>query len=231
MYPADYGFVDDTLGEDGDPLDALVILEEPTFPGCRVRARPVGVFWMNDDAGPDAKIICVPHGDPRWDHVQDIEELPGLPAPTRSSTSSRSTSSSSPASSPARAATKASKRPGGRWRNRSNGRSAAPVPHEPPAASLVDRSLATCRRGHNRTARPTPGDRTHPPPHRSHCGTSVSIPRTDAAHLLRRAGFGATKPAIDRLSQAASWAAAVDIVCDTSRDPAMLAPSTLLDTG
>jgi inorganic pyrophosphatase len=76
VYPADYGYVDHTLGEDGDPLDALVILEEPTFPGCRIRARPVGVFWMEDDAGPDAKIICVPHGDPRWDHVQDIDQLP-----------------------------------------------------------------------------------------------------------------------------------------------------------
>ena len=46
------------------------------FPGCRVRARPVGVFWMEDDAGPDAKIICVPYGDVRWDHVQDIDQLP-----------------------------------------------------------------------------------------------------------------------------------------------------------
>ncbi len=76
VYPADYGFVDETLGQDGDPLDALVILEEPTFPGCIITARPVGVFWMEDDAGPDAKIICVPHGDPRWDHIQDIGELP-----------------------------------------------------------------------------------------------------------------------------------------------------------
>jgi inorganic pyrophosphatase len=76
VYPADYGYVPKTHGEDGDPLDALVIMEEPTFPGCRVRARPVGVFWMDDDAGPDAKIICVPHGDPRWDHVQDIDQLP-----------------------------------------------------------------------------------------------------------------------------------------------------------
>ena len=75
VYPADYGFIDGTLGEDGDPLDALVLLEEPTFPGCRIRARPVGVFWMDDDAGPDAKVICVPHGDPRWDHVQDIGDL------------------------------------------------------------------------------------------------------------------------------------------------------------
>lgn len=75
-YPADYGFVPDTLSEDGDPLDALVLLEEPTFPGCWVAARPVGVFWMTDDAGPDAKIICVPAGDARSAHITD---LPGLP--------------------------------------------------------------------------------------------------------------------------------------------------------
>lgn len=75
-YPADYGFVPDTLSEDGDPLDALVLLDDPTFPGCWVTARPVGVFWMTDDAGPDAKIICVPHGDPRWDEVTDLDGLP-----------------------------------------------------------------------------------------------------------------------------------------------------------
>jgi len=74
-YPADYGFVDRTLGEDGDPLDALVLLEEPTFPGCHIRARPVGVFWMQDEAGGDAKILCVPAGDPRWAHVRDLEDL------------------------------------------------------------------------------------------------------------------------------------------------------------
>ncbi len=76
VYPADYGFIPDTLGEDGDPLDAMVILEEPTFPGCWVTGRPVGVFWMEDDKGPDAKIICVPDGDPRWEHVTEIGELP-----------------------------------------------------------------------------------------------------------------------------------------------------------
>jgi inorganic pyrophosphatase len=68
--------VNGTLGEDGDPLDALVILEEPTFPGCWITARPVGVFWMEDDKGPDAKIICVPADDPRWGHIKDIGELP-----------------------------------------------------------------------------------------------------------------------------------------------------------
>ena len=76
VYPADYGFIPDTLGEDGDPLDALVILEEPTFPGCWITARPVGVFWMEDDKGPDAKIICVPADDTRWLHVAEIGELP-----------------------------------------------------------------------------------------------------------------------------------------------------------
>jgi inorganic pyrophosphatase len=76
VYPADYGFIPDTLSEDGDPLDALVLLDDPTFPGCWVSARPVGVFWMEDDKGPDAKVLCVPAGDPRWDQVSDIADLP-----------------------------------------------------------------------------------------------------------------------------------------------------------
>jgi inorganic pyrophosphatase len=75
-YPADYGFIPETLSEDGDPLDALVLLDDPTFPGCWVRARPVGVFWMTDDKGPDAKILCVPAGDPRWGHIVDLDGLP-----------------------------------------------------------------------------------------------------------------------------------------------------------
>jgi inorganic pyrophosphatase len=76
FYPADYGFIPDTLAEDGDPLDALVLLDEPTFPGCLVEARPVGVFWMSDEKGPDAKIICTPIGDPLWEHVRDVADLP-----------------------------------------------------------------------------------------------------------------------------------------------------------
>ncbi len=75
VYPSDYGYIPETLGEDGDPLDALVLLDDPTFPGCWVSARPVGVFWMEDDKGPDAKIICVAAGDPRWDHVRDIDAV------------------------------------------------------------------------------------------------------------------------------------------------------------
>ncbi len=80
VYPADYGFVPDTLAADGDPLDALVLLQDPTFPGCLIRARVLGVFRMEDEAGSDAKIVTVLHYDPTWDHVTDIE---GVPAPLR----------------------------------------------------------------------------------------------------------------------------------------------------
>jgi inorganic pyrophosphatase len=76
-YPADYGFVPDTLAEDGDPLDAMVLLEEPAFPGCGITVRPVGVFWMSDEHGPDAKILAVPAGDPRYAHVAELAEVPG----------------------------------------------------------------------------------------------------------------------------------------------------------
>ncbi|MFZ4515239.1 MAG: inorganic diphosphatase [Acidimicrobiia bacterium] len=76
IYPADYGFVPNTLSEDGDPLDALVLLDEPTFPGCHIKARAVGVFWMVDEAGPDAKVLCVPATDPRWADVNDLEDVP-----------------------------------------------------------------------------------------------------------------------------------------------------------
>ena len=74
-YPTDYGFVPDTLAEDGDPLDALVLLNEPTFPGCMVRARVIAVFWMKDEAGPDAKLLCVPATDPRQSHLQDLGDV------------------------------------------------------------------------------------------------------------------------------------------------------------
>jgi inorganic pyrophosphatase len=74
-YPADYGFVPDTLAEDGDPLDAMVLLDAPTFPGCQIRVRPVAVFWMRDEKGPDAKVLCVPAVDERWADVTDISHL------------------------------------------------------------------------------------------------------------------------------------------------------------
>lgn len=75
VYPAEYGFFPHTLAEDGDPLDALVLLEDPTFPGCHVRARPVAQLEMSDEAGRDLKILCVPAGDPRWAHIQDVEDV------------------------------------------------------------------------------------------------------------------------------------------------------------
>jgi inorganic pyrophosphatase len=75
-YPGDYGFVPDTLAEDGDPIDALLLLDEPTFPGCLVRARVIAVFWMRDEEGPDAKLLCVPADDPRHRHLQELEDVP-----------------------------------------------------------------------------------------------------------------------------------------------------------
>ena len=73
-YPLDYGFIDGTLGEDGDPLDALVILPEPVLPGVIVPARVLGVLKMTDEAGGDDKLLCV-IDDPRWAHLQDIEDV------------------------------------------------------------------------------------------------------------------------------------------------------------
>ncbi len=75
-YPADYGYVPRTLAEDGDPLDALVLLDEPTFPGCLVRVRVIAVFWMRDEEGPDAKLLCVPATDPRHVHLQHLDDVP-----------------------------------------------------------------------------------------------------------------------------------------------------------
>ena len=74
-YPSDYGYVEDSLGEDGDPLDALVLLDEPTWPGCLVRARPIGMFHMRDEAGGDDKILCIPAGDPRKGHITELEDI------------------------------------------------------------------------------------------------------------------------------------------------------------
>ena len=76
VYPTDYGFIDDTLGEDGDPLDALVLLPQSVFPGVVVKARPVAMFRMTDEAGGDDKVLCVPAKDHRWDRIQDIGDVP-----------------------------------------------------------------------------------------------------------------------------------------------------------
>ena len=77
-YPADYGFLRGTLGQDGDPLDALVCLYEPTFPGCLIPVKPVGLFKMRDEKGIDDKIICVPLHDPYWNEYEQLDDLPLL---------------------------------------------------------------------------------------------------------------------------------------------------------
>ena len=74
-YPADYGFIEDTLARDDDPLDVLVFIGEPTFPGCRIKVRPIGVFWMTDEKGPDEKILAVPLRDPFFSHMEDIDDV------------------------------------------------------------------------------------------------------------------------------------------------------------
>jgi inorganic pyrophosphatase len=75
-YPGDYGFVEGTRCGDGDPLDVLILVEEPTFPCCRVRVRPIGVLLMHDDGQEDEKILGVPQGDPRFAEVYDLKDLP-----------------------------------------------------------------------------------------------------------------------------------------------------------
>jgi inorganic pyrophosphatase len=76
VYPTDYGFIPETLGLDGDELDVLVCVSEPTFPGCLVPVRPIGLFEMTDENGKDDKVVCVPVSDPHWNVYEDIEELP-----------------------------------------------------------------------------------------------------------------------------------------------------------
>ena len=75
-YPADYGFIPDTLAEDGDPLDAMVLVSEPTFPGCHIRIRIVGLFLMEDQGKPDHKLLGVPVSDPLWAEVECLEDVP-----------------------------------------------------------------------------------------------------------------------------------------------------------
>jgi inorganic pyrophosphatase len=77
-YPTDYGYLRDTLGRDGDPLDALVCLYEPTFPGCLIPVKPLGMFKMSDEKGIDDKVICVPLADPYWNGYEALEDLPLL---------------------------------------------------------------------------------------------------------------------------------------------------------
>ena len=78
VYPTDYGFVPGTLAQDGDALDVLVCVSEPTFPGCVVPSKIVGLFKMADEKGDDPHVLCVPCSDPGWNHVEDVDDLPDL---------------------------------------------------------------------------------------------------------------------------------------------------------
>jgi inorganic pyrophosphatase len=74
-YPTDYGFVPGTKAPDGDALDVLVVVEEPTFPGCRMKVRPIGLLKMRDEEGEDEKLLAVPVADPRFDHIERLDQL------------------------------------------------------------------------------------------------------------------------------------------------------------
>ncbi|HET6446611.1 MAG TPA: inorganic diphosphatase [candidate division Zixibacteria bacterium] len=74
-YPSDYGFILDTLGQDGDPLDALILVSEPTFPGCLIEVKPIGLFKMWDEKGRDEKILCVPISDPHWNTFNNLSDV------------------------------------------------------------------------------------------------------------------------------------------------------------
>jgi inorganic pyrophosphatase len=78
VYPTDYGFVPETLALDGDELDALICVSEPTFPGCVVYCEPIGLFDMEDEKGIDSKVLCVPCDDPGWNSLHRLEDLPSM---------------------------------------------------------------------------------------------------------------------------------------------------------
>jgi inorganic pyrophosphatase len=78
VYPTDYGYIPETLAPDGDPLDVLVCVSEPTFPGCFIDAKPIGLFKMSDEKGPDDHVLCVPCNDPGWNYLEGIDDLPPL---------------------------------------------------------------------------------------------------------------------------------------------------------
>jgi inorganic pyrophosphatase len=76
VYPTDYGFIPYTIAPDGDPLDAMVCVTEPTFPGCVIEVKAIALFRMHDDKGQDDKVVCVPWEDPNWSDIDSLEELP-----------------------------------------------------------------------------------------------------------------------------------------------------------
>ena len=75
VYPTDYGFIPDTLSLDGDPLDVMVLVSEPTFPGCLIEVKPIALFRMEDDQGIDDKILAVPLTDPGWNTLESLDEV------------------------------------------------------------------------------------------------------------------------------------------------------------
>ena len=75
VYPTDYGFIPDTLSLDGDPLDVMVCVSEPTFPGCVIEVKPIALFRMEDDQGVDDKVLAVPCSDPTWNQLAKLEDL------------------------------------------------------------------------------------------------------------------------------------------------------------
>ena len=76
VYPTDYGFIPETLGQDGDPLDAMVCVSEPTFPGCMIDVKAIALFRMEDDKGIDDKVLCVPLSDPGWNKMETLDDIP-----------------------------------------------------------------------------------------------------------------------------------------------------------
>lgn len=76
VYPLDYGFIPESIGADGDPLDAMVLVSEPTFPGCWIEVKPIALFRMHDDKGSDDKVICVPVSDPNWNYFESLNDVP-----------------------------------------------------------------------------------------------------------------------------------------------------------
>jgi inorganic pyrophosphatase len=76
VYPTDYGFIPETLGADGDPLDAMVLVSEATFPGCVIPVKVIALFKMRDDKGEDDKVCCVPLHDPNWNEFEQLEDIP-----------------------------------------------------------------------------------------------------------------------------------------------------------
>jgi inorganic pyrophosphatase len=75
VYPTDYGYFPETLGEDDDPLDAMVCVSEATFPGCIIEAKPIALFKMEDEHGIDDKVLCVPVNDPAWNTLSSLDDL------------------------------------------------------------------------------------------------------------------------------------------------------------